>query len=254
MVTTTAAADQASVAGAAFVPPARPRGGRDLCQSHGLLLLLAIYSGCLPQGFLPQKIHHALSPARFSRTLFAVEDADVVVVDQVRGRPAVQVVLGHAGLGEAGHHVGGALGKPLIGWIADRFNGARRIPAMVVLGCFSVMLVVFGLLDNAVAFFIAAPLLGLGAYCYLPLIVALVPRLVSSNVVGSAAGLSNAMWQIGSVLVPLAVGAVFAATNNSFMAAVITLAAGPFVGMIFMYFVNERPDDVEIAINAEGNA
>lgn len=148
----------------------------------------------------------------------------------------------------------GVLGKPLIGWIADKFNGARRIPTMVVLGCFSVMLVVFGLLDDAVAFFIAAPLLGLGAYCYLPLIVALVPRLVSSNVVGSAAGMTNAMWQIGSVLVPLAVGAVFAATDNSFMAALITLAAGPFLGMIIMYFVNERPDDVQIAVKAEGKA
>ncbi|VXB03684.1 MFS transporter [Arthrobacter sp. 9AX] len=148
----------------------------------------------------------------------------------------------------------GVLGKPLIGWVADKFNGARRVPAMVVLGCFSVMLVVFGLLDNAVAFFIAAPLLGLGAYCYLPLIVALVPRLVSSRVLGGAAGMTNAMWQVGSVLVPLAVGAVFAATDNSFMAALITLAAGPFLGMIIMYFVNERPDDVEIAVTSEGKA
>ncbi|MFJ6375427.1 MFS transporter [Pseudarthrobacter oxydans] len=148
----------------------------------------------------------------------------------------------------------GVFGKPLIGWIADKFNGARRVPAMVVLGCFSVMLVVFGLLDNALAFFIAAPLLGLGAYCYLPLIVALVPRLVSSSVLGTAAGMTNAIWQIGSVLVPLAVGAVFAATNNSFMAALITLAAGPFVGMIIMYFVNERPEDIEIAVESKKNA
>ncbi|MBB6405374.1 MFS transporter [Arthrobacter sp. AZCC_0090] len=148
----------------------------------------------------------------------------------------------------------GVLGKPLIGWIADKFNGARRVPSMVVLGCFAVMLVVFGLLDNAVAFFVAAPLLGLGAYCYLPLMVALVPRLVSSRVLGGAAGITNAMWQIGSVLVPLAVGAAFTATNNSFMAALITLAAGPFLGMIIMYFVNERPDDVEIALADRGKA
>lgn len=145
----------------------------------------------------------------------------------------------------------GVLGKPLIGWTADKFNGARRVPAMVVLGCFSIMLVVFGLLDNAVAFFIAAPLLGLGAHCYLPLIVALVPRLVSNRVVGSAAGMTDAMGRNGSVLVPLAVGAVFAATDNSFMAALITLAAGPFLGMIIMCFVNERPDDLEIAVKAE---
>jgi nitrate/nitrite transporter NarK len=77
---------------------------------------------------------------------------------------------------------------------------------------------------------------------------------VSSSDLGTAAGMTNAMWQIGSVLVPLAVGAVFAATNNSFMAALITLAAGPFLGMIIMYFVNERPDDVEIIVKAEGKA
>lgn len=57
----------------------------------------------------------------------------------------------------------GVLGKPLIGWIADKFNGARRIPAMVVLGCFSIMLVVFGLLDNALAFFNCRPVAGAGS-------------------------------------------------------------------------------------------
>lgn len=145
----------------------------------------------------------------------------------------------------------GVLGKPLIGLITDKFNGARRVPAMVVLGGFAVMLVVFGSLETPAAFLIAAPFLGLGAYCYLPLIVALVPRLVSSNAVGSAAGMSNAMWQIGSVLVPLAVGAVFASTDNSFMAAFLTLAAGPLLGMVIMYFVNERPDDVEVVVVSE---
>jgi ACS family glucarate transporter-like MFS transporter len=43
----------------------------------------------------------------------------------------------------------------------------------------------------------------------------------------------------------LAVGAVFTATDNSFMAALLTLAAGPLVGMVFVY---ERPDDVKVVI------
>lgn len=38
------------------------------------------------------------------------------------------------------------------------------------------------------------------------------------------------------------------------MAALITLAAGPFLGMIIMYFVNERPDDVEIAVTDRAEA
>lgn len=143
----------------------------------------------------------------------------------------------------------GVFGKPFIGLVSDRFNGARRVPAMIMLGLFAVMLVVFGLLDNATAFIIAAPVLGLAAYCYLPMIVALVPRLVSSDMVGAAAGATNALWQLGSVLVPLAVGAVFAATGHSFIAAFATLAVGPLLGMIIMYFVNERPDDVKVGIN-----
>jgi sugar phosphate permease len=142
----------------------------------------------------------------------------------------------------------GVFGKPLIGLVSDKLDGARRVPAMAVLGLFAVMLIVFGLLDNTTAFLIAAPFLGLAAYCYLPMIVALVPRLVSSDMVGTAAGATNALWQLGSVLVPMAVGAVFAATGNSFIAAFATLAVGPFLGMIVMYFVNERPDDVKVDV------
>jgi ACS family glucarate transporter-like MFS transporter len=145
----------------------------------------------------------------------------------------------------------GVFGKPLIGLVADRFNGARRVPAMIVLGCFAVMLIVFGTLDSVPAFLIAAPLLGLSAYCYLPLIVALIPRLVSSEMVGTAAGLSNAVWQLGSVLVPVTVGAVFAATDSNFMAALGTLAIGPLIGLVAMYFVNERPDEVKVVVRAE---
>jgi nitrate/nitrite transporter NarK len=145
----------------------------------------------------------------------------------------------------------GVFGKPIIGLVADRFNGARRVPAMIVLGCFAVMLIVFGTLDSVPAFLIAAPLLGLSAYCYLPLIVALIPRLVSSDMVGTAAGLTNALWQLGSVLVPVAVGAVFAATNNNFMAALGTLAVGPLIGLVARYFVNERPDEVKVIVRAE---
>jgi nitrate/nitrite transporter NarK len=131
------------------------------------------------------------------------------------------------------------IGKPLVGLIADRFGGARKVPTIVILGAFVVALVAFGSLETTTAFFIAAPFLGLAAYCYLPLMVAMIPRLVESGLTGTAAGLSNAFWQLGSVLVPLAVGAVFHATS-SFMAAFLTLAAGPLVGLLLMLGVNEK--------------
>ncbi|MFD9664966.1 nitrate/nitrite transporter [Rhodococcus sp. NPDC059968] len=143
----------------------------------------------------------------------------------------------------------GVFGKPLIGIISDRFNGARRVPAMIVLGCFAVTLLIFGMLSTPLGFLIAAPFLGLSAYCYLPLLVALIPRLVSSHVVGSSAGVSNAFWNIGSVLVPITVGAVFAASGKSFLAAFATLAAGPLVAVVALCFVNERPGSVSVVVN-----
>lgn len=147
----------------------------------------------------------------------------------------------------------GILGKPLVGLVSDWMGGARRIPAIFMLALFAVMLIVFGLIETPTGFILAAPVLGLAGYCYLPMIVALVPRLVPSSVLGTAAGSINAFWQLGSVIVPLAVGAVFVAANQSFISAFVTLAIGPLLGMIAMLFVNERPADVQIVLDHEPN-
>ena len=56
---------------------------------------------------------------------------------------------------------------------------------------------------------------------------------------GAAAGLMNAFWQLGLVIVPLAVGAAFQATA-SFAFAFLVLAAGPALGAIAMSAVRER--------------
>lgn len=143
----------------------------------------------------------------------------------------------------------GIVGKPLIGWLSDRMNGARRVPAMAMMLLFSAMLIVFGFLETPTSFVIAAPLLGLSAYCYLPMIVALVPRLVGSEALGTAAGSVNALWQLGSTLVPLAVGAAFSASGNSFLAALAALAVGPLLGAAAMYCVDENPEGVRTRID-----
>lgn len=143
----------------------------------------------------------------------------------------------------------GIVGKPLIGWLSDKMNGARRVPAMAMLLLFSGMLIVFGFLETPLSFVIAAPLLGLSAYCYLPMIVALVPRLVGSETLGTAAGSVNALWQLGSTLVPLAVGAAFTASGNSFPVALMALAVGPLLGAAAMYCVDEHPEGVRTKID-----
>lgn len=139
--------------------------------------------------------------------------------------------------------VAAIVGKPAFGWLSDRLGGR---PKWIVVGSyalFAVMLVVFGTLDSRLAFQVAAPLLGLGAFVYSPLLAVLVAEVAGSALAGSATGLTAGFWQLGSVAVPLVVGAVFQATG-SFMAAFLVLAAGPVLGIACMLFIPE-PGRVE---------
>lgn len=135
--------------------------------------------------------------------------------------------------------IGAALAKPLVGLISDRLGGRRKPPAMVCLAGFVVMLLVFGELDSAEAFRLAAPVLGVTAFAYSPMTTALVAELAGADSAGAASGLTNAFWQLGNVAVPLAVGFVFQA-SHSFMAAFVTLAAGPAVAILALAWVRER--------------
>lgn len=138
------------------------------------------------------------------------------------------------------------VGKPLIGLLSDLMGGRQKWLTFAVFLLFAVMLLVFGLLTDRVAFEIAAPLLGLGAFLYSPLLAAMVAANSGVALAGSAAGLLGSLWQLGSVIVPVAVGVVFQ-TTNSFMAAFATLAAGPLVAALAILFVREGPDVVPLS-------
>ncbi len=132
-----------------------------------------------------------------------------------------------------------AIAKPLLGFIADKFfPNRRKLLTIVLLGIFGVGLVVFGSLSSTGAFFWGGAVLGLFAYAATTLMVALVPTLVPATVTGTAAGATNAIWQLGTTIVPVVVGAVFAGTG-SFLAAFLTLAAGPLVAMLLMFAIKE---------------
>jgi MFS family permease len=111
---------------------------------------------------------------------------------------------------------------------------------------FAVMLMVFGSLTDRVAFEIAAPLVGLGAFLYSPLLAAMVAEASSVVLAGSAAGVLAGFWQLGSVVVPVVVGIVFQSTG-SFMAAFATLAIGPVLAAIALLFVKEGPSMVPLS-------
>jgi sugar phosphate permease len=131
------------------------------------------------------------------------------------------------------------VGKPLFGWLSDRMGGR---PKWIIVGCFllfAVMLLVFGTLTDRQSFQMAAPLLGLGAFVYSPLLAVLVAERAGPALAGTATGVTSAFWQLGSVIVPLVVGLVFQ-TTGSFLAAFGVLAAGPLLGAACMLFVPER--------------
>jgi sugar phosphate permease len=134
--------------------------------------------------------------------------------------------------------IGAIVSKPLIGLLSDWLGGRRKILVMGCFVCFTILLLVYGLLDTEQSFRIVAPLLGVAAFAYSPLTAAMVAEIAGKSIAGSATGATNAFWQLGSVTVPLVVGAVFQ-SSHSFMAAFVTLALGPLFAAIGLTFVRE---------------
>ncbi len=153
----------------------------------------------------------------------------------VRGRHFSSI---EAGMIVAMFGTGAIISKPLIGLLSDRLGGIRKIPVIVCLLSFVVALLIFGTLETTLQFRILAPVLGVTAFAYSPLLGAMVTETAGVSRAGSSAGVTNAFWQLGSVIVPVAVGAVYQQTH-SFHAAFLTLAAGPLLGALGLMFVRE---------------
>lgn len=138
----------------------------------------------------------------------------------------------------ATYGIGAAIAKPLVGWLSDWLGGKRKPLALICLAAFTAILLAYGTLASETAFWIATPILGIAAFAYSPLLTALVAELAGKDAAGSASGFTNALWQLGSLLVPLAVGAVFSATG-SFSSAFVALAFGPLLGFCALLGVKE---------------
>ena len=143
-----------------------------------------------------------------------------------------------AGLVVAVVGVAAIIGKPLIGVVSDWLGNRNKEIIIAILVLFMVMLLVFGSLGTKAGFLAAAPLLGVGAFVYSPILAALVASVSGVALAGSATGFTAAFWQLGSVIVPVVVGLVFQ-TTGSFYSAFITLALGPLLGIACLLFVRE---------------
>ena len=134
--------------------------------------------------------------------------------------------------------VGAVIAKPLIGWLSDRLGGKRKPLLIACFAGFAVMLLVYGQLGSLAMFRIAAPLLGVFAFAYTPLLAALIGETVGVARTGAATGVTNAIWQLGSMIVPSVIGLIYQSTE-SFLFAFIALAIGPMLATIAMLKVEE---------------
>jgi sugar phosphate permease len=135
--------------------------------------------------------------------------------------------------------IGAVISKPLVGLLSDWLGGDKKKPLVILcFAGFAASLLVFGLMGSASQFRIVAPFLGVFAFVYTPLMAALIGEAAGVARSGAATGLTNAIWQLGSVIVPSAVGLLYQLTD-SFYAAFIALAVGPMLAGLCMLLVRE---------------
>ncbi|MGF6957697.1 MFS transporter [Paraburkholderia youngii] len=133
--------------------------------------------------------------------------------------------------------VGAVIAKPTLGWISDLPGVSRRMMSIGCLIAFTIALLVFGYCSTAHQFYLVAPILGAFSFGYLPVLMAQVSDASGKRLAGASAGWTNAIWQSGSAVSPMVVGSLYGA-SHSFMLALITLAIGPAIAVVAMFFVN----------------
>ena len=135
--------------------------------------------------------------------------------------------------------VGAIVAKPAIGWLSDWMGGRKQGLIIACLLFFVAMLLVFSQLQTFGAFALLAAFLGVGAFAYSPLMNAMVAEAAGRGLASSGAGVTNAFWGLGNVIVPSLLTATFAA-SHSFVLACVLLAIGPLLGAVCMAFVPDR--------------
>jgi len=149
------------------------------------------------------------------------------------------IPLVRAGLVVALFGIGAMVGKPLMGFVADRLAGHYKPLSIFCVASFAVMLLLFGRLSTEIMFLLIAPLVGITCQWAVPVMATLITEEATVGLTGTATGLTNAVWQLSGAAVPLAVGGIFQATR-SFDAAFGVLAAGPVFGVLMLLFVREK--------------
>lgn len=149
--------------------------------------------------------------------------------------------LVEAGLFMSLYGLAGIFGKLCSGFLTDYINRKYLLFWTLLLFCPAMLL--FGHNESKTMFYLLAPLLGLFAYVYTPVVSRISGDAVDSRIVGAATALQNASCQFGSLLSPMVAGAVMDSSHN-YSYVFLTLAAGPFLGaMVTLLIKLEKKAD-----------
>ena len=134
--------------------------------------------------------------------------------------------------------LGALIGQPIAGRLSDLFPDRRRQAGMLILGCFAVLLVLFGNNQSVVNFNLLVILLGAASFVFGPVLNTFISELVDPWQVATAIGLCNSIWQLGSLISPLVAGMLLDHTG-SFIWAFSALAAGPVVAVLLLAMIRK---------------
>lgn len=151
----------------------------------------------------------------------------------------LDISLVEAGVIMSIYGVTALLCKPVIGILSDVLKVKRKTLLFIVLFLFGPVLMWFAMTTSASMLYVVAAILGVAAFVYSPIMNNYIGELVPRRLVGTATGFVNTIWQLGSLISPLAVGAVLDATNSYFFA-FLTLAIGPLLGAFIILLVKEE--------------
>jgi sugar phosphate permease len=136
--------------------------------------------------------------------------------------------------------------KPLIGALSDLTGARRKTMLFWTLIFFGPVLLWFGANRSLSLLIALAPIVGIVSFIYSPIMNTFIGELVEERLVGTATGLVNTIWQLGSMLSPLVVGNVLQSTH-SYLNAFATLAAGPIVAALLVLLVREKQDKQQLS-------
>jgi len=144
------------------------------------------------------------------------------------------------GIKEAGlilvcYSIGGILASPASGWISDLIGHRKQL----VIGAFVLSMcctVYFGYQTTAQMLLVIGFIYGFVSYFANPHLSLMIAEIAGKDRSATATGISNVMFQIGSILSPLALGISIDVTHT-FHSIWYILALGPLVGIIVMIAV-----------------